>query len=177
MMNLLDFSIIYLACGSPFGVYYFLTQNTPSKKLLVKAILVTIFWIPFGISLLHKLVTSRSKTENLFISTENQVNLTKIQKAFENLIPSDSNQISLFEFREVFERYVGLSLSRITHSQSPGESEKGIFEITDNKNVEISAICLNRRNRRKLFLHQIKARDDFFTLLKDFADLQNIKSL
>ncbi|MGI8669995.1 MAG: hypothetical protein ACR2J3_09160 [Aridibacter sp.] len=164
MMNLQDIAIIYLACGSPFGVYYFLNKRQSGNNILLKSLLLTIFWIPFAFRLLNTKVTKKLKNNHLISRKEKK--LFEMQKYFENFLPNDSKNISLFELRETVERYSGLTYVISGNNQNPASHEKEIFKFNGNKNIEISALCLNRRNRKKLNSHQTQAREDFLNLLK-----------
>lgn len=164
LMNLLDLFIIYLACGSPFGVYYLLNKKHAENNVYLKSLLITFFWIPFAIRLLQRKVTNKL-IMNQFYSTR-EIKLFELQKYFENFLPKDSKNISLFELRETVERYSGLTYAISRNNRKPAPYEKEIFMFNNNKTPEISALCLNRRNRRKLKSHQTQARGDFLILLK-----------
>lgn len=160
-MNYLDFFIIYLACGSPFGVYYFFNSRKQIKLAWLYSIAVVFVWIPYAFQLLHEKVTNKLQTKTIDFEQ-----IEKLQKEFENFLPVDKSIISLFELREVIERYSELTQIKSASNGIPAKHEKEIFKLHGNKNVEISAQCLNRRNRQRLLFHQNLAREDFLKTVK-----------
>ena len=76
---------------------------------------------------------------------------------------------SILEFREVFERYVGLTAETLVND---GEIASPFGEIMpdSDENEKLNGICLNRRNRRQLEFHQIRARNDFLTFAAELSD-------
>ncbi len=73
--------------------------------------------------------------------------------------------MSIFEFREIFERYVGLTAAVQKAGEEPTLAEENLLQIGASEHDELSAICLHRRNRKRLFNHQTEARRDFLELL------------
>ncbi len=163
MMNYLDLLIIYLACGSPFGVYYYFNNRQYRSNTLIKSLTVTFVWIPYSLKLLHTKITDKL---NNIDDSDATVRLFVLQKNFENVLPSNESEISLFEFREIIERYKELTLISLENNGTPAKHEKEIYRIYDKQNVELSAICLNRRNHNRLLIHQIQARKDFLKTIK-----------
>jgi hypothetical protein len=172
-MNLTDLIIIYLACGAPFGVYYFLQnrENLNSAQLWLKTVLVILFWFLFIYVFFHKYVTK--KLHDLKFVEINQTDSRKrlkidaLEKTFSGYLLQNEVEISLFEFREIFERYVGLTLALPENIEIvPDENE--FFLITKHNNATLGQICLQRRNRLRLQSHQIKAREE---LLNVFAKM------
>jgi hypothetical protein len=169
-MSFTDSIIIYLACGSPFGVYYFVNTNRSTYSGIILSFLITIVWIPYSLTLLQRRLSAQFiKTEmksDLCLTDTSGEGLIKTRKAFEDFLPSDRTQLSLFELREVLDRYVGLSLAGSDPCQVPAEHEKELYTISNGRFPEVSALCLNRRNRSRLLLHQTYAREDFLKALK-----------
>lgn len=170
VINLTDLFIIYLACGAPFGVYYFLRNRTQSdlKLLWLKTFLNFLFWIPLAIflvrqiNLLKILSTGFDKVAEADADREKNINL--IQKEIEKILMKSDTPISIYEFRETIERYIGLTLAELNDDKIIAEHEREIFRIAPTKNIERGSICLNRRNRKRLSLHQTEARRDFLQL-------------
>lgn len=176
-MNLRDIIIIYLASGAPFGVYYFLQNRNflEIKLLLIKSLLRFIFWIPFAFQLVarksfftnfFKKVFDRTSISDAHIEFE----IERIKKLSENLLLESKFQLSIYEFREVFERYVGLTLEIQIENSEIEQSEKEIFRITNHTNKKLAEKCLNRRNRKRLAIHQKLARRDFFEVFEQIVN-------
>jgi len=176
LMNAVDFIIIYLACGAPFGVYFYFqnhSRNQPKTRWL-KTVSAFVFWIPFALFIICK---SKS-IKNLFTPDFNKKfsgnlkierNLYSVQKTIEKILLESRSEILLFEFRQTIERYAGLTLLiQNAAAKIPGQ-EKEIFRVVETKNIETAALCLQRRNRKRLAFHQTKARQDFLHLIRDLS--------
>jgi hypothetical protein len=158
-MSLIDFTILYFACGSPFAVYHFL-QN----RNWLKSVIIWMLWIPYSFRLLQRKVTSKLNFDKNIVSDSE---IEVIQKEIEQILFENDTKLSLFEFREVFERYVGLTLTKKQKNNHIGENETDIFLIAKHENVKLGAICLNRRNQFKLTYHQTLARRDFLKVINE----------
>jgi hypothetical protein len=174
VMNLTDLIIVYLACGAPFAVYFFLQnrENLNPVRLWLKTILVSLFWFLYGYVFLHRFVTK--KLHNSQFAEKNQADSLKklkideFEKTFAQYLLQNNGGISLFDFRETFERYVGLTLLLFqTDENVPTDSE--FFRIAEHQNAKLGQICLQRRNRLRLLAHQTQARED---LLKIFSEMR-----
>ncbi len=187
-MNLIDFIIIYLACGAPFGVYYFLQSRneTESPVIWLKIFLTFFFWIPFAFLLVRQfLVSNKNLQSNYYLTpafeARDEGNIYLIQKEIEKKFSESRLEFSLFEFRETLERYVGLTLANQETFTKVSEQEKEIFRIAENSNIELAANCLHRRNRKLLAFHQTEARQDFLQLIRKLSgsmtDKKNLENL
>lgn len=177
LMNIADFIVIYLACGAPVGVYYWLEKRTDlsAHKLWPGTLFRFFFWFFF----LGRLVA-----ENLFLpsATDRPVRHTSflqekridaLQKQFEILLRNRPDRtdrqrmgpaLSVYEFREILQRYTGLTLA----AKVRDEDESGcndLFSLSGHPDAELAQICLNRRNRNHISFHQRKARLDFLRII------------
>lgn len=168
-MNAFEIFIIYLACGAPFGVYFFFQNRHKSVFLtaLLKSFLTVVVWIPYALRLLNANVTKKSSVSKFDSAGETDAALEKkldeIEKRMLQILLDARTEVSVFEFREVFERYTGLTLAGQT--DEVGENEREVFKIINHKNSELGAKCLHRRNRLRLEFHQRLASRDFLKLL------------
>ncbi len=171
MMKLVDLIIIYLACGAPFGVYFFFQnrENLISTQLWLKSFLNGLLWIPFALKLFHRFVTNKLHNTQFVVTNQTdsviRLKIDGFEKIFSNYLFKNDCDLSLFEFRETFERYIGLTLSLPKDSETI-VTDSEFFRITNHKNSKLGEICLQRRNRLRLESHQTQARKD---LLKFFA--------
>jgi hypothetical protein len=177
-VNIFDAIIIYLACGAPFGVYYFLHHRDKlmAGNLTLKALVEWVIWPASAVKMIgrSRLFSGRYKTNfdplpELDAGKDEKV--CEIQKSleqifFEGLAPAE---ISIYAFREVFDRYAGLSLALRGGGDLSGVPHAEIFRAADHGNVELASICLNRRNRSLLVIHQTHAREDFIETLDRLA--------
>ncbi|MGC2236969.1 MAG: hypothetical protein WA584_12460 [Pyrinomonadaceae bacterium] len=182
-MNFYDFLIIYLACGAPLGVYYFL-QNRKSPKTeqhWLKTLLHFIFWMPFAYRLLRQSTLFLSAFSNVFGGTntldaqiEKRIHL--IQKRLEKMFLESGLKLSIYEVREILDRYVGLTLEcqfEQANSQTARTANE-IFHIAAHKNAALAEICLQRRNRKRLSFHQTEARRDFLNLISELFRIDSM---
>lgn len=98
-------------------------------------------------------------------SAPNENKIRDIQKKMESICLINKGKFSLFEFRNLLNRYIGLTLESQVENKLPGIQEKEIFTVSNSKSINISAICLHRRNRNRLLFHQRKAQKDFLAFL------------
>lgn len=180
-MNFNDLIIIYLACGAPLGVYYFLQHRRTAnvKSLWLKTFVNFLFWMPFAFQLLLENKSLKKLFRNIFDS--NTVSDSTIEKRIAPLrknletsiiknIPQTSENIpslSVFEVREVFDRYIGLTIARQIEDKNSqfDRMENDFYKISSHKNASLATICAARRNRQRLFFHQTEARQDFLSLI------------
>jgi hypothetical protein len=94
-------------------------------------------------------------------ATTKRNNLQSIQKQIEKNFSESDLKISVYEFRETIERYVGLTLINQSNATVSRVEDEEFLRAAQVSNVELGAICLNRRNQNKLSLHQTEARKDF----------------
>jgi hypothetical protein len=173
VMNAFEIFILYLSCGAPFGVYFFLQNRHKSTFLtaLLKAFLTVVVWIPYALQVLNANITKKLSDSKFDTAGESDAALEKkleeVEKTMLQILFESKAGISVFEFREVLERYSGLTLARQT--DEIGENESEVFKITNHKNAELGAKCLHRRNRLRLEFHQRLASRDFLKLLAKFS--------
>ncbi len=105
-------------------------------------------------------------------------NISQHQKWLENFLYASNLEISIYEFREIIERFIGLTLAIQNEGEIINQTEGNIFRAANCEKIELSAKCLNRRNRKRLFYHQNLARQDFLHLIaRLFAFRSNQKEL
>lgn len=172
-MNLIDFIIIYLACGTPFGMYHFI-DNRKSDSHRLKSLFTVFVWIPYAIRLLREKFTGRFSNPNpgeleSFV-LENEAVLEKTKKELERVLVKNIESFSTFEFRETIERYIGLTIANRIENQNPTDKEKDLFQISGSDNKILAAKCLHRRNLKLLSFHHSLARKDFLKFVFNYKD-------
>jgi hypothetical protein len=169
VMNLSEFIIIYLACGAPFGVHYFLQnrRETDFNTIVLKSFLTVFVWIPYALQLFHSRITkeliNKDFEKNFAADAARRNKLDEIQKNIWQIASKNNCAVSLFEFREIFERYVGLTLAMKETVAETFENE--LFTVAKHPDKNLGAKCLHRRNRSRLDFHQTLASRDFLKLL------------
>lgn len=168
-MNLFDAIIIYLACGAPFGVYYFVNQRNRQNRVFFKPVLILLFWFPFAFGLLQKYVTKKLPESVLF---KNEIlkeqELVETKKDLEQIFIKNNFGISIFEIKEILERYVGLT-NALENQADSDEADTHFFEIAGAENSQLASKCHQRRNRKLLSYHQTLAGQDFLKLVDKFV--------
>jgi hypothetical protein len=180
-MNLSDLIIIYLSCGAPLGVYFFVNNRNrfSPTKLWLKTILIFVLWIPFLFKLvLTKNIFSVRRFNKSFPIMDFDEEISSIVKNIEVILKQSSLDISIYEFREIFERYVGLTIVKDKHIEEALANDD-FFKLSNHKNIELAKTCMIRRNRMHLSFHQTKARQDFLKLIsslsKSMVDQKNLR--
>lgn len=175
-MNYIDFIIIYLTCGAPFGVYYFLQQRDKIKLgqnvtfIWLKCGVITFFWFPFAIKLLQRFVTNKLQKSKFAETNQVDSSLKEKIEVYEKevlqILLIEKIRISPFEFRETLERFVGLTLNCSNKIKDSNVTISEFYEINTHENAKLATICLNRRNRLRLQYHQTLASRDFLRLIE-----------
>jgi len=158
-MNVTDLIIIYLACGSPFGVYQ-ITKRQPARSGVewLKIVLSFLLWPVYLADLLiGRIFNSRERADE-----DRRYRIEEIRLDIEHLAFSGEPISLLFEFREVFSRFTGLSDAV---NAPNARSTKEIFAVTDHDNKLLGSRCLDRRNAKRLAFHRALARNEFVDLL------------
>lgn len=175
--------IIYLSCGAPFGVHFFIQNRGKSdfSRLLPRSCAAGLFWIAYAYLLWRKNIAKRLTPKEFFspnpeislLEQQTSVLQEQILQAFIELNAKTSAKLSFFAFRDVLERYAGLTLALKAGETITGESDFEVFRIAGRKKKELplAGKCLARKNSMHLKSHQCNAREDF---LKQLANLARI---
>lgn len=144
-MSLIDFLIIYLACGAP-SLVFELTR-TDQRSALAKlrlAVLALILW-PVHLSILAifalRSVRQRTKKEKI----------EAIRKKIELALFGDASPKEVFEFRDVF--YRAASLADAVAVEGSAQPSQEIFRTVGHPNPALAARCSARRDREKMIRH------------------------
>lgn len=173
VMTYYEFLIVYLACGAPFAVYFYLQNRDrlETGQFWLKTILAFIFWIPISIQLFQNYFKSKKFSRIQFDSAGGsdsiESELFSLQRNLESLILKSKFELSLFEIREIFDRYVGLTIELSDANQQTAIPENEIFTITKVQNPEIASLCNQRRNLKRLSFHHKLASNDFSDLIAE----------
>lgn len=178
VITFFDIIIIYLACGTPFGVYFYV-QNRSEKSVipvLFGSLLRTFLWIPFGIRYFHSRITkklpifefdNKSPAVSLLASK-----IENAKKSLEHYLLESGADISLFDFREILDRYCGLTIDLKEAQENHQEAEDlEVSKLSGHPNPALAAACIQRRNLIHLAYHQTLASKD---LLKVFVELDTL---
>lgn len=167
-MNIIEFLIIYLACGAPFGVYRATSRFThPSSRSWLKIIGAFAFWPISAVFLLsHRLAKkARPKREEL----------ESLRQQIENAAFADGETQALFEFREAFYRFTGLA--GCLSENSVGYVGTELFDVAGQRDAVIAARCLARANRERLIRHYAGARKSFLMMITELSEVTDNSDL
>jgi hypothetical protein len=154
-MTLFELTVIYLAAGAPFGVHHFFKMRGRSMtNRIAGALLHFVLWVPFSVIYLVSLLKKETKDDS---SARKLLELqTELEAACKDRVP-------VFEARRILERYVGLRSLSMPQSIEAAK-DITIFDLADHPNVALAEICINRRNRERISLHQTNAAQDIVSL-------------
>lgn len=155
-----DLIILYLACGSPLGVYQITSSRAPRSAVDWAGIIFAfIFWPVFAAFLLIARLRAPHQID--------QSRLDRIRTDIEQIAFTGASMTRLFDFRDVFYRFTGLvETANADHGRPRGNE---IFEVAGHDNKTLASRCLARRNRDKLAFHRERARDEFIGVVSSAA--------
>lgn len=168
-MDFFDLFIIYLACGAPFGVYYFVDHRDRSNRVFFKSLLVALFWFAAAFQLLRKHFAkgmTRAGRSGQLSFRDDEILETK--KRLEAVLIKDKAGATVFEVREVLDRYTGLTCAAFDRDQQTAPDDE-FFRMAGNENAPLAARCHQRRNRKLLFFHQTLAGRDFLKTISGYV--------
>lgn len=164
-MTFADAIIIYLTCGSPFGVHYYLNnrKSVELRSLAPKTVIAVLLWPAYAIALFSSARQYSTRTAQPDSDTEKRIR--EIRNSMEKSFLPEPSAAVAFEFREIFDRYAGLTLALRDESEAESEAIRELARISKHKDPHLAAVCLNRRNRKRLSFHQTEARNDFLAFV------------
>lgn len=173
-MKFYEALIIYLALGAPFAVYqYFQTRKLNPLHQSVQIALSLLFWFPLAVfRAIRRAFQGRDRLA--FASSGNsdsrgETRIRAIEDEIKRELLSTGSKNTAREFCEIFERYTGLSEALVAADLHPTRREREIFIFTNHANADLAAICINRRNHRRLELHRDNALTDLLRFLEDLG--------
>lgn len=157
LLVFLDLTVIYFAFGAPVGVYE-ITRGRRSVRTVAAATLHLLLW-PFfaALSLQRSLVEVRKVAPSL----DQQVDALRREIEQERLDEAADTVVA--EFRDIFARYVGLTMA--FHDSNERSVSADFLAISGRMRSDLAAVCLERRNRRRLEFHLVQARNDLHDIL------------
>jgi hypothetical protein len=150
-MLLLEFAIIYLACGAPVAVYR-LTDREDRSVSTMRRVGFALFLWPLEVA---NLVKGRS------MSVTRPDRVDDIRSELERSIFTSRASAELFEFREVYACYTGLARAANAEPAVPAS----LLEVAHHPSRSLAIQCLKRRQSRMLARHRDGARAEFASLL------------
>ena len=157
-MNLLDFIIVYLACGTPFAVYRIVLSEESAFETAIRSVLAALLWPIDGGKAAIKRLRSASRTLA-------KPRLENLRAEMEQILAANIPDFRRFEFREVFDRYVGLI--RASDSSSPTTFTE-LANISGRELTAAGAACLHRASRVRVMRHASGARIELIEYIAAF---------
>jgi hypothetical protein len=152
-MSIFDTLIIYLACGSPFGVYQMTQRDRSAAASWANAMAAFTLW-PFFLTTMALRRISHAGTGVDIVEA--------IRTDIEAAAFGDGAASGLFDFREIYNRYAGLAEACGTNGGTPKSA--ALVELAG-RNIDVAAQCLSRRDRAKLEFHHTIARNEFIEMI------------
>ncbi|QQS41790.1 MAG: hypothetical protein IPM63_02250 [Acidobacteriota bacterium] len=157
-MDIFQASIIYLACGIPFGVHYLLANQSAPRRYL-NAAAISLFWIAHFPPLLHRLVT-RKLNDSPEAGTDRSVPVVSAEvrecsRAIESA--AERNGIGIYEVRNAVERFAGITALCDAHRDPDPPRFAAISQIAGHPDPELAAKVIARHNRAAVERHRRQA--------------------
>ncbi len=163
-MNFAELTIIYLACGSPFGVQFVLRETDRSFfHTLAGVALRFFFWPVAAIAMLLRPSNQRSSLSFAYSNDE----LERIRSEMELIVQAGPSTTSVFELRETFLRYAGLASAADRSEVLPGTAN--LFIAAGHPDRALASACLQRKIAQKLADHRSRSRKEFKDLIAQLA--------
>lgn len=171
-MTFSELLIIYFAVGAPFGVIeLFKTKPGPVSVSLLWATAALCLWPVLALQTL--LATSKRRDFNNGSDESSSFDAEIAGKVREVLI--DSGHLRDHGFRSALEHYAALTSSASNSAIPDLAQATEILSIGGHKNEEIGAVCIARRNRKRLRLHQERATADLYDAIGACLNAKTIK--
>ncbi|HYJ90706.1 MAG TPA: hypothetical protein VEV84_05310 [Pyrinomonadaceae bacterium] len=174
-MLILDLLIIYLACGSPFAVSRLLKEETYYSLPDVLSSVAVMFYWPFLIPQIIKRVYRQRS--NIYSSTEDDVDsrVNELQEKLEQEWCAAFTSERLNVFRDTLLRYIRISLELNVDPASDDNSE--LLIVAGHTDADVGDACLERRNRKKLELHQTSSRIELIEAIDSLISAGRYRAL
>ena len=161
-MTLIEMIIIYLALGTPLGVYKFASLPDKFSGLsLLRTTFAYFAWPAAAPRLAYRIAVAENPEQTLTQKIE------QIRGRIESIAFSGASSAEIFEFREIFYRYAGLT--------EAGNSMIGTDHITNLADIgavadaTIAARCAARRNQKKIDTYQANAQEDLIAMTRSIS--------
>ncbi len=158
-MTIIEIVIIYLALGTPLGVYKFASLPDKFTGLSLLRTTFSYFLWPAAAPRLAYRIAVANNDEQVFTQK-----VERIRSQIETLAFAGSTSTEIFDFREIFYRYTGLT--------EAGNADIGTDHITNLADIgmitdpAVAAHCAARRNQNKINAYQTVAREDLIALIR-----------
>jgi len=163
-MTITEFIIIYLACGSPFGVQSLLESSERPVATTIIGVLTRFFVWPLSAGMmLYRLVAVKALILVAPDTQDRKVRLVRIRRNFEAIVGSGNSRTTIFEFRDTFSRYTGLAPQLDEALDLPGTAE--LFRVSGHGDATLATICLRRQVVSKLNRHKQQAQVEFVRMI------------
>ena len=158
-MTIIEIVIIYLALGTPLGVYKFASLPDKFTGLsLLRTTFSYLLWPAAAPRLAYRIAIANYDVQTFTQKVEH------IRGRIESLAFAEATSAEIFEFREIFYRFAGLT--------EAGNAVIGADHITNLAGIgviadpTIATRCAARCNQKKINAYQIGAREDLIALVR-----------
>lgn len=172
-MNIADYIVIYLALGAPLSVYSFLqNRDVETSRRIAWSIFTLLFWIPAAVRLARRSFTN-AYSGITFVSDvdldADDADLAELREDLKSRLVRLEREQKRYpgDLTEAIDRYVGLGIASQARVQQTGDLSIDLFRAAGRSDEKLAAICLMRRNQRRIERHHTKARRDFLDLFEN----------
>ena len=174
-MRLLEFLIVYLACGAPFAVERLLGPANCSIFLKgVSAAVCLIIWPADSVLKLSRVLNSsfvstvNSSDTNIFVYST--ADSAAKRRELNCLMSRAKQDHDLGRFKELLERYSGLAALRTDISDCTIHTTPEVIRVSGHPAPQTAAACFNRRNLAAVERHFQGARVEFLRHLSGLSE-------
>ncbi len=161
-MTIIEIVIIYLALGTPLGVYKFASLPDKFTGLsLLRTTFSYFLWPAAAPRLAYRIAVATDDVQPLAARIEN------IRGRLESLAFAGAASTEIFDFREVFYRYAGLT--EAANAVIGTDHIANLAAINVISDTAVAARCAARRNQKKIDAYQSVAREDMIALVRYIA--------
>lgn len=161
-MTLIDFLIVYLSVGAPFGAYRFIrSRKAHFAPAAIRTVIATLVWpVLVGRSDFLKRLwkTAHGTVLRTGGGTKLDSEIASARSFFEDR--ADLSGLNLRHFREIFDRYAGLSAAKLESEGPASSTHAELLKAAGLERNFTSERCVDRRYRTRIEFHLDRARAD-----------------
>jgi hypothetical protein len=172
-MSFLDFLIIYLSLGAPFGAYVLVrNEETLEFRGILSAVAAILVWPLYAVR--SAIRHSGASHGNTAFDTDTEPD-AKLLEQIDSLsqqfsdATKPSHRLIAKQVEQNVERYVELSLAAMTKTATRNGQYFELLTVSGHPSPSSGTGCLNRRNRNIIERHLSNARKELIMSLADLS--------
>lgn len=172
-MSLIELTIIYVSCGSPFAVERLLSSKRSNEvQAVTLSLLHLLLWPAFLLIKLIRVIDSRhvsQKDDANSTLTDRSNYFVETHRDLTVLLSDPAGRRPSLNIKDLLERYSGLALLSTTSLNISSIPAPEFARISNHPLPELAARCLHRRNKIVIKRHLAAAREEFLEVVATAA--------